>query len=208
MRLRRQKGDAGGADRTDGLTEPSVFGDRMHDMPGSSAQETILEVRKLSVAYVTGSGLVMAVDRVDLDLGRGEFLGVVGESGCGKSTLLFGIAQLLSPPARIVGGSVKFRGKEIAGLSDKQLRHIRWREYSVVMQSAMNALNPVMTVAAQMRDRSIAKIDGVDALRQQSKGIGEVHILCVGIEPQHSLHLTSAESQPRLRTVVERRPIQ
>ena len=182
MRLRRQKGGAGGADRTDGLTAPSVFGDRMHDMPGSSAHETILEVRKLSVAYVTGSGLVMAVDRVDLDLGRGEFLGVVGESGCGKSTLLFGVAQLLSPPARIVGGSVKFRGKEIAGLSDKQLRHIRWSEYSVVMQSAMNALNPVMTVAAQMRDVCKAHSEMSDhEIRERSEEV----LRLVSIDPVH-----------------------
>jgi len=112
----------------------------------------LLEVRDLSVAYATDAGPVVAVDHVDLDLATGEFLAVVGESGCGKSTLLFAITQLLSPPAGIVGGSVLFKGREIAHMSDKQLRHIRWREYSVVMQSAMNALNPVMTVAEQMRD--------------------------------------------------------
>src|ERR1035441_9185771 len=117
-----------------------------------------------------------------LDLGRGEFLGVVGESGCGKSTLLFGIAQLLSPPARIVGGSVKFRGKEIAGLSDKQLRHIRWSEYSVVMQSAMNALNPVMTVAAQMRDVCKAHSEMSDhEIRERSEEV----LRLVSIDPVH-----------------------
>jgi peptide/nickel transport system ATP-binding protein len=182
VRLRRQKPDSAGTNRRGGHTEPDVFADGVHDLPGSSADEAILEVRKLSVAYVIDAGFVMAVDRVDLDLGRGEFLGVVGESGCGKSTLLFGIAQLLSPPARIVGGSVNFHGKEIAGLSDKQLRHIRWREYSVVMQSAMNALNPVKTVAGQMRDVCKAHSDmSDDEIRQRSEEV----LRLVSIDPVH-----------------------
>ena len=98
----------------------------------------------------------MAVDDVDLDLHRGEFLAVVGESGCGKSTLVFAISRLLTPPAGIIGGSVAFRGQEMAEMSERQLRHIRWRDFSVVMQSAMNALNPVMTVGQQMRDACMA----------------------------------------------------
>jgi peptide/nickel transport system ATP-binding protein len=142
----------------------------------------ILEVRQLSVAYRTDAGHVMAVDRVDLDLARGEFLGIVGESGCGKSTLLFGIAQLLSPPARTVGGSVKFLGREIAGLTDRQLRHIRWRDYSVVMQSAMNALNPVKSVAAQMRDVCRAHSNmSRDEIRDRSREV----LRLVSIDPVH-----------------------
>jgi peptide/nickel transport system ATP-binding protein len=154
----------------------------MHGPPGISTDELVLEVRELSVAYVTDASLVIAVDHVDLDLGRGEFLGVVGESGCGKSTLLFGIAQLLSPPARIVGGSVKFHGTEIVGLSDKQLRRIRWCEYSVVMQSAMNALNPVMTIAAQMRDVCKAHSEMSDReIRERSEEV----LRLVSIDPVH-----------------------
>jgi len=112
----------------------------------------LLEVRGLSVAYATGSDPVVAVDDVDFDLGAGEFLAVVGESGCGKSTLMLAISQLLVKPAGITGGSVVFRGREMAQMSDKQLRHVRWQEFSVVMQSAMNSLNPVMTIGQQMRD--------------------------------------------------------
>ena len=67
--------------------------------------EPILEVEDLSVAYLTETADIRAVEHVSLTLEAGEFLGIVGESGCGKSTLLFGIAQLLSPPARIVGGN-------------------------------------------------------------------------------------------------------
>ncbi len=112
----------------------------------------LLEVRSLSVAYATDEGPVVAVDDVDLDLNGGEFLAVVGESGCGKSTLLFAISRLLTHPAAMIGGSVTFRGQEMAQMSDKEIRHIRWRDLSVVMQNAMNALNPVMTVGQQMRD--------------------------------------------------------
>ncbi len=118
------------------------------------AEGTVLSVRDLSVAYATDAGPVVAVEHVSLELARGEFLAIVGESGCGKSTLLYAIARLLgSPlPGEIVGGEVLFQGRNMAVLEERQLRAIRWRELSVVMQSAMNALNPVLTVAQQMRD--------------------------------------------------------
>jgi peptide/nickel transport system permease protein len=122
------------------------------EQDGWSSSEALLEVRGLSVAYATDGDPVVAVDNVDLEVRRGEFLAVVGESGCGKSTLMLALAQLLTRPAGIIGGSVLFRGRELATMSDKQLRHVRWRDFSVVMQSAMNSLNPVMTIGEQMRD--------------------------------------------------------
>jgi oligopeptide/dipeptide ABC transporter ATP-binding protein len=114
----------------------------------------LLKVEDLSVAYATDAGPVVAVDHVDFELSRGEFLAIVGESGCGKSTLLYAIARLLgSPlPGEIVGGRVLFQGGDLVLLEEKELRRVRWRDLSVVMQSAMNALNPVLTVADQMRD--------------------------------------------------------
>ena len=117
-----------------------------------AAPDTILDVSDLSVAYATGGAPVIAVDHVDLQLARGEFLAIVGESGCGKSTLLYAISRLLNPPAEIIGGSVRFHGRDLVALGENDLRSIRWSELSVVMQSAMNALNPVLTVGAQMRD--------------------------------------------------------
>ena len=144
--------------------------------------ERLLEVRQLSVAYASDSGAVVAVDAVDLDLDSGEFLAVVGESGCGKSTLLFAIAQLLNPNAGITGGSVVFRGREMAEMSGKQLRHVRWREFSVVMQSAMNALNPVMTLAEQMRDACKAH----SAMSKQEIADRSAEVLrLVSIDPVH-----------------------
>jgi peptide/nickel transport system permease protein len=116
--------------------------------------DAVLKVENLSVAYATDAGPVVAVDHVDFELSRGEFLAIVGESGCGKSTLLYAIARLLGAPqpGEIVGGSILFQGRDLVVLEEKQLRAVRWRDFSVVMQSAMNALNPVLTVGEQMRD--------------------------------------------------------
>ncbi len=112
----------------------------------------MLAVSDLSVSTLLDRGTVMAVDHVSFDLDPGEFIGIVGESGCGKSTLLFAIAQLLAPPAEITGGSVIFKGRSMVGLTDKELAAVRWKDLSVVMQSAMNALNPVRSIGAQFKD--------------------------------------------------------
>jgi peptide/nickel transport system ATP-binding protein len=120
--------------------------------PESGPADAILEVRDLSVEYLLESGIVRAVDNVSFSLHASKFLAIVGESGCGKSTLLFAIAQLLSPPAEITDGSVMFRGRDMVGLKDSALTAIRWKDLSVVMQSAMNALNPVKSIGAQFRD--------------------------------------------------------
>ncbi len=144
--------------------------------------EHILEVRGLSVAYASDRGDVKAVVDVDFDLGVSEFLAIVGESGCGKSTLLFAIAQLLSPPAGISAGSVVFKGKDLVWMSEAELRQVRWSEFSVVMQSAMNALNPVKTVAAQMRDVCRAHTSMSDSeIRARSEEV----LRLVSIDPVH-----------------------
>jgi oligopeptide/dipeptide ABC transporter ATP-binding protein len=146
--------------------------------------DKILEVRDLSVAYASDEGPVVAVDRVSLDLAPGEFLGIVGESGCGKSTLLYAIARLLGAPlaGEITHGQVLFKGRDMVTLADKELRHIRWRDYSVVMQSAMNALNPVLTVAEQMRDACEAHSNmSRREIAQRSKEV----LKLVSIDPVH-----------------------
>ena len=122
----------------------------------------VLEVRDLCVAYDTASGPARAVSRVSLDVAPGEFLAIVGESGCGKTTLLFAIGQLLTYPARLTAGQVIFDGVDLTTLDDEALRRSRWRDISVVMQSAMNALNPTMTIAAQLADVCRAHTDWDD----------------------------------------------
>jgi peptide/nickel transport system ATP-binding protein len=144
--------------------------------------EALLEVSELSVDYVTEAANVRAVDRVSFTLGPGEFLGIVGESGCGKSTLLFAVAQLLSPPGEVVGGTVTFRGSDMVRLTDDELRHMRWRDFSVVMQSAMNALNPMKSIAAQFRDTLQAHGNpSAEEVRQRSAEVLEM----VGIDAAH-----------------------
>jgi oligopeptide/dipeptide ABC transporter ATP-binding protein len=142
----------------------------------------ILEVSGLRVEYNTSRGPVCAVDNVDLSVGKGEFVGVVGESGCGKSTMLFAIAALLSPPASVTGGKVLFHGHNLVTMTEKQLNVLRWRDYSVVMQSAMNALNPVTSIAAQFKDALQAH--GTRSNRAIADRSAEVMKL-VGIDPIH-----------------------
>jgi peptide/nickel transport system ATP-binding protein len=112
------------------------------------ATKTLLEVRGLEVEY----GRVRAVDGVDLTIETGEILGLAGESGCGKSTVANAVMQILRPPAHIVGGSIVFQGDDLTRKSAEQLRKYRWRNVSMVFQSAMNALNPVMRVGDQFVD--------------------------------------------------------
>jgi peptide/nickel transport system ATP-binding protein len=146
------------------------------------ADEPVLEVSGLSVDYVLDRGNVRAVDDVSFTVSRGEFLGIVGESGCGKSTLLFAVAQLLSSPAAIAAGSVTFGGTNLVGLTDGQLSAVRWRDMSVVMQSAMNALNPVKTIGAQFKDAMRAHGKVPD--REIAARSAEV-LRMVGIDPAH-----------------------
>jgi len=144
--------------------------------------EPLLDVADLTVDYLTDAADVRAVDRVSFTVGPGEFLGIVGESGCGKSTLLFGVAQLLSPPGEVTGGQVVFRGQDMVRLGREELRHIRWRDYSVVMQSAMNALNPMKSIGAQFKDTLEAHGSmSAGEIRQRSVEV----LKLVGIDAAH-----------------------
>ncbi len=117
-----------------------------------TSAETLLELRELEVDYGIGDKRVRAVDGVDLEIRAGEIVGLAGESGCGKSTVANAAMQILRPPAHLVGGSVIFQGEDLVGKSTEELRRFRWRNVSMVFQSAMNALNPVMRVGDQFVD--------------------------------------------------------
>ena len=112
----------------------------------------LLEVEDLSVEYVTESRTVRAVDRVSFSIAEREVFGLAGESGCGKSTIANAILRLLRDPAVIAGGSVRFAGTDVLALNADELREFRWRKVAMVFQSAMNALNPVMTIGDQIVD--------------------------------------------------------
>ncbi|MGP8206278.1 MAG: ATP-binding cassette domain-containing protein, partial [Acidimicrobiales bacterium] len=144
--------------------------------------QAILEVEGLSVDYASSAGTAKAVDQVSFQLSEREFLAVVGESGCGKSTLLFAIARLLTPPAEVSGGRVLFSGQNMVAMTDKALRAVRWRDLSVVMQSAMNALNPVSSIGAQFSDTMRAHGEkDAKVVRARSEEV----LSMVGIDPVH-----------------------
>jgi len=142
----------------------------------------MLEVHDLTVCYATDHGSVTAVDGVSFEVGRAEFVGVVGESGCGKSTLLFAIARLLSPPAAITAGNVVFQAQNLVTMTEKKLNVLRWRDMSLVMQSAMNALNPVLSIGAQFADAIEAH---TKSSAQQTLERSREVLRLVGIDPIH-----------------------
>ncbi|HEY3775225.1 MAG TPA: ABC transporter ATP-binding protein [Solirubrobacteraceae bacterium] len=151
--------------------------------------EPLLDVRDLSVDYLTENGDVHVLHEVNFAVAEREFVGIVGESGCGKSTLLFALAQLLSPPGEVVGGEVIFRGRDMVRLHGGELRHMRWRDYSMVMQSAMNALNPMKSIGAQFKDALEAhSTQSRDEIQARSREVLEL----VGID---SVHLDSYSHQ-------------
>jgi peptide/nickel transport system ATP-binding protein len=123
-------------------------------MPGDAdnpdAAEPLLRVSDLRTWFFTDAGVVRAVDGVSFSLRRGETLGIVGESGSGKSVAAKSIMNLLEEPARIVAGSIRFRGREITALSEEELREIRGAEIAMVFQDPMTSLNPVLRISRQL----------------------------------------------------------
>jgi len=112
----------------------------------------ILSIRNLSVSYPTTRGWVQAVRDVTIEVHRGSMVGLAGESGSGKSTLVMAATRVIGPPAIDLSGQVNIAGLDVFALSDRELRDARWKTFSFVTQSAMNALNPVMRIRDQMLD--------------------------------------------------------
>jgi len=110
----------------------------------------LLELRDLKTHYFTREGVVKAVDRVSLDMEKGENLGIAGESGCGKSTLGLSILRLVRTPGRIVGGEILFNGEDIVQKSDEEMRRIRGARISIIFQDPTSSLNPVYTIGDQI----------------------------------------------------------
>ncbi len=113
--------------------------------------ESVLEVENLTVEFPSAAGVVRAVNDVSFSIGRGEILGLVGESGSGKSTVAHALLRVLHPSA-LCRGQVRFSGADVLAMKPAQLRKYRWEDVSLVMQGAMNSLNPVMTIQSQIAD--------------------------------------------------------
>ncbi|MCK8467516.1 ABC transporter ATP-binding protein [Microbacterium sp. KSW4-16] len=114
-----------------------------------SGREVLLAVEDVSISFPTDAGLAKAVEGVSFVLHEGETVGIVGESGSGKSMTAMAIMGLL-PKKAVVTGSIRFRGQELVGLSDEELREIRGNDIAIVFQDALTALNPVMRVGDQL----------------------------------------------------------
>ena len=125
----------------------------------------LLDVQHLSVAFEGRSQSVAAVRDVSFQIAPGETLGLVGESGSGKSVTAFAVLQLLQPPGRITEGRILFEGRDLVGLSERDMRQIRGSRISLIFQEPMTALNPVMRVGDQI----------AEALTVHGHGAGEAH---------------------------------
>src|SRR5687768_484520 len=113
----------------------------------------LLEVEGLKTHFFTRDGVVRAVDGVSFTIEPGETLALVGESGCGKSVTSLSILRLIaSPPGRIVDGAIRFDGRDLLGLSEREMRHVRGNDISMIFQEPMTSLNPVLTVGRQIAE--------------------------------------------------------
>ena len=151
----------------------------------AASPEPVLTVRDLDIVYEVAEP-VHAVRRASLTLHRGEILGLAGESGSGKTTLAYGLNQLHRPPARIIGGSVTFHGQsdgdvDVLALEGESLRTFRWSRIAMVFQGAMNSLNPVISVKAQLEDVFTTHRPKMDAAERRHRS--EELLRLVGVDP-------------------------
>jgi len=131
--------------------------------------DVILRLRGLSTSFSTHDGVVKAVQDVDLDVMRGECLGIVGESGSGKSVTFASVMGLIKPPGRITSGSVLFDGVELTTLAPPAMRALRGKRMAMTMQDALTALNPSMTVETQLCEVILAHDDEVVKLPRRQR---------------------------------------
>lgn len=142
---------------------------------------SLLRIEGLKINYVTRKGLTQAVDGVTFQVGEGENLGLVGESGCGKSTIAKAILRILPENSRIPGGHIYLRDRDILSLNPGQLQDVRWKQISMISQSAMNALNPVYRLEKQMVE-ILEKREGLGREEALHKAVELFEL--VGLDPQ------------------------
>ncbi|WP_213770829.1 ABC transporter ATP-binding protein [Bradyrhizobium sp. dw_78] len=139
----------------------------------------ILDIDRLQVSLFTRRGVLPAVDGLSLTVAAGETVAVVGESGCGKSLTALAVMRLLPwPPARIVGGAVRFMGRDLAALSDRAMQRVRGKDISMIFQDPMTSLNPVVTIGDQLIEavRSHNDVSHKEALNRAVELLRRVRI--------------------------------
>jgi len=113
----------------------------------------LLKAENLTTCFETSAGMIRAVDEVDLEIRKGDTLGIVGESGCGKSAFALSVMRLIPvPPGRIVSGSITFAGRDLLRLDHEEMRQVRGRDISMIFQEPMTSLNPVLRVGEQIAE--------------------------------------------------------
>ena len=137
-----------------------------------------LEVRDLQTHFFTRAGVVKAVDGVSFSVGRGKVMGLVGESGSGKSVMGFSIIGLVDPPGRIAGGSILFQGRDLAKLSEEEMRDLRGNRIAMIFQDPMMTLNPVLRIDTQMIEtvKAHKKVSTEEARQRARDTLGMVGI--------------------------------
>lgn len=139
----------------------------------------LLNIKDLTIHYITEDGTVEAVNNIDIKLNEGETLGLVGETGAGKTTTALGIMRLVpNPPGKIMSGSIEFEGKDLLNLPEEKMRMIRGNKISMIFQDPMTSLNPVMTVGEQIAE--VIEIHG-NVSKQQAMKKAEDMLELVGI---------------------------
>jgi len=149
-----------------------------------SENNNLLEIRNLTIHYITDGGTVYAVDDLDLSIGYGETLGFVGETGAGKTTTALGIMGLIpNPPGKLVSGEIYFEGEDLLKKSKKEIRGTRGSEIAMIFQDPMTSLNPVVTVGEQIAE--MIKIHE-NVTKQESLKKAEQMLETVGIRKERS----------------------
>jgi peptide/nickel transport system ATP-binding protein len=138
----------------------------------------LLQVRGLRTVFHLADGAWAAVDGVDLEIGRGEVLGLVGESGSGKTVTGFSIVGLVDPPGEVIAGEVRFAGEDLRGASGERLRELRGDRIAMIFQDPLLTLNPVLTIGEQMAEAVLEhrKIDGPSAMAMAGEALSRVGI--------------------------------
>jgi peptide/nickel transport system ATP-binding protein len=142
------------------------------------SEQPTIEVRNLRTHFFTKAGVVKAVDDVSFAVGKGRILGLVGESGSGKSVTGFSIMGLVDPPGRVAGGEILFQGRNLAALSEEEMRRIRGARIAMIFQDPMMTLNPVLRIDTQMIETVLAheKVPEAEARRRAREALVQVGI--------------------------------
>ncbi len=158
----------------------------------------ILSVKDLAVSYKTRKGQVDAVRDVSFDICEGENLGLVGESGCGKSTVAFSIVNFLGPNGFVSNGQILFKGQELRGRSEEELRKLRGADIAMVYQEPMSALNPSMMIRDQLAESLVIHrgMKREDAYRECEEALHRVYMPDVeGVMKRYSFQLSGGQQQ-------------